>query len=72
MPAIASPAEPATKCRRLIPAIVSSLDATSLFVDGYPIRRQLVFPQFLEVKRQGCRAFLDSKKASGHLTNVSA
>jgi hypothetical protein len=46
MPAIASPAEPATKCRRLIPAIVSSLDATSLFVGGYPIRQQLVFRGF--------------------------
>jgi hypothetical protein len=62
MPDIANPAEPATKCRRLIPAIVSSLDATSLFVGGYPIRRQLVFPQFLKVKRQGCRHFLIARK----------
>jgi hypothetical protein len=62
MPDIANPAEPATKCRRLIPAIVSSLGATFLFVGGFRFAWQLVLQGFLKVKRQGCRHFLIARK----------
>jgi hypothetical protein len=62
MPDIASPAEPATKCRRLIPAIVFSLGATFLFVGGYPIRPAACFTGVLKMKCQACRIFLIARK----------